>query len=134
MRTNNNIDKPLESAPTVKDSIKVAEKDPMTHIQLELMNRIEQAFEEAKENGFTGNFDEWISTTPVEELKEIAKFSDGGSVDFTGLTPGQLKAIFISENGYEPKSVKELVRGVKLFFKGMDIKGIPFGKMGSSNG
>ena len=93
MRTNNNIDKPLESAPTVKESIKVAEKDPMTHIQLELMNRIEQAFEEAKESGFTGSFDEWISTTPVEELKEIAKFSDGGSVDFTGLTPGQLKAI-----------------------------------------
>ena len=134
MRTNNNIDKPLESAPTVKESIKVAEKDPMTHIQLELMNRIEQAFEEAKESGFTGSFDEWISTTPVEELKEIAKFSDGGSVDFTGLTPGQLKAIFISENGYEPKSVKELVRGVKMFFKGMDIKGIPFGKMGNSNG
>ena len=126
MKTINNIDKPLEIAPTVDESIKVAEKDPMNHIELELMNRLEQAFQEAKEKGFPGNYDEWISITPVEELKEIAKFSDGGFVDFTGLTPGQLKAIFVSENGYEPRSAKELVRGVKMFLKGMDIKGIPF--------
>jgi hypothetical protein len=84
-----------------------------------------------QKNGFPGNYDEWISITPVEELKEIGKFSDGGSVDFTGLTPGQLKAIFVSENGYEPRSVKELVRGVKLYFKGMDKDGVPFGKMGN---
>jgi len=131
MKNINNIDKPLEIAPTVDESIKVAEKDPMNHIELELMNRLEQAFQEAKDNGFPGNYDDWISITPVEELKEIAKFSDGGFVDFSGLTPGQLKAIFISENGYEPRSVKELVRGVKLYFKGMDKDGVPFGKMGN---
>ena len=136
MRTNN-IDKPLESAPTVDEALKVAkkEKDPMNHIQLELMNTLQQLFDEAVKNGFKGSFSQYLDTKSKEELKEIGKFSDGGSVvDFTGLTPGQLKAIFISENGYEPRSAKELVRGVKMFFKGMDIKGIPFGKMGNSNG
>jgi hypothetical protein len=29
-------------------AIKKAEKDPMNHIELELMNRLEQAFQEAK--------------------------------------------------------------------------------------
>jgi hypothetical protein len=130
MKTINNIDKPLEIAPTVDEAIKKAEKDPMNHIELELMNRLEQAFQEAKDNGFPGNYDEWISITPVEELKEIAKFSDGGFVDFTGLTPGQLKAIFVSENGYEPRSVKELVRGVKIFSKGWISRRCPFWKDG----
>ena len=127
MKTNN-IDKPLESAPTVDEALKMAkkEKDPMNHIQLELMNRLEQLFDEAVKKGFKGTFSQYLDTKSKEELKEIGKFSDGGSVDFTGLTPGQLKAIFVSENGYEPRSAKELVRGVKMFLKGMDIKGIPF--------
>ena len=34
---------------------------------------------------------------------------------------------FISENGFEPKSPRELVRGVKMYLKNMDIKGVPFG-------
>jgi hypothetical protein len=43
------------------------------------------------------------------------------------MSPGQMKAIFISENGREPKNAKELVRGVKMYLKNMDIKGVPFG-------
>jgi hypothetical protein len=46
------------------------------------------------------------------------------------LTPSQLKAIFVSENGYEPRSPKELVRGVKMYFKNLDNVGIPFGAFG----
>jgi len=129
----NNVDKPLESAPTVDEALKLAskEKDPMLHIELELMNRLEQAFKEAKENGFKGSYSDFLDTKSKEELKEIGKFSDGGSVvDFTGLTPSQLKAIFVSENGYEPRSPKELVRGVKMYFKNLDNAGIPFGAFG----
>ena len=106
------------------------EKDPMNHIQLELMNRLEQLFDEAVKNGFKGTFSQYLDTKSKEELKEIGKFSDGGSVDFTGLTPSQLKAIFVSENGYEPRSPKELVRGVKMYFKNLDNTGIPFGAFG----
>ena len=41
---NNSVDKKLEAVSTTK----MAEKDPMTHIELELMNSLSQAFEEAK--------------------------------------------------------------------------------------
>jgi hypothetical protein len=107
---------------------KLAEaKDPMHHIELELSSALERAYEEAKDNGFKGSFSQYLDTKSKEELKEIEKFSDGGFVDFSGLTLSQLKAIFVSENGYEPKSPRELVRGVKMYLKNMDIKGVPFG-------
>jgi hypothetical protein len=73
MKTINNIDKPLEIAPTVDEAIKKAEKDPMNHIELELMNRLEQAFQEAKDNGFPGNYDEWISTNTSRGIKRNCK-------------------------------------------------------------
>ena len=107
---------------------KLAEaKDPMHRIELELSSALERAYEEAKDNGFKGSFSQYLDTKSKEELKEIEKFSDGGFVDFSGLTLSQLKAIFVSENGYEPKSPRELVRGVKMYLKNMDIKGVPFG-------
>ena len=137
MKNNNNVDKPLESAPRVEEAIKQikipllkAEKDPMTHIELELMNRIDEAFKQAQEDGFKGDFKEWLDTQSTEDLKSIATFSNGGLVDFTGLTPGQMKAIFVSENGYMPGSPRELVRGVKMYLKGMDLKGVPIGVFG----
>ena len=106
MKNNNNVDKPLESAPRVEEAIKQikipllkAEKDPMSYIELELMNRIDEAFKQAQEDGFKGDFKQWLDTQSTEDLKSIATFSEGGSVDFTGLTPGQMKAIFVSENG-----------------------------------
>ena len=76
-RTNNSIDKPLDKAPTVKEALMIAEKDPMQHIELELMNILERAFKEAQEQGFGGNFKDWLNTKDVEELKELAKFKDG---------------------------------------------------------
>jgi len=64
MKTNNNnVDKPLESAPKVEEAIKQieiplmkAEKDPMTHIELELMNRIDEAFKQAHKGLPIGTF------------------------------------------------------------------------------
>ena len=126
---NNSIEKALEGrsdGSTAKELMKLAEKDPMHHIELELSDALKRAYEEAKENGFEGTITDYIKKTPVKELKKIA-MSNGGSVDFSSMSPGQMKAIFISENGREPKSAKELVRGVKLYLKNMDIKGVPFG-------
>jgi hypothetical protein len=125
----NNVEKALEGrsdGSTAKELMKLAEKDPMHHIELELSDALQRAYEEAKENGFEGTITDYIKKTPVKELKKIA-MSNGGSVDFSSMSPGQMKAIFISENGREPKSAKELVRGVKLYLKNMDIKGVPFG-------
>ena len=126
----NNVEKKLEGrsdGSTARILNKLAEaKDPMHHIELELSSTLKQAYEEAKEGGFKGSFTDWLNSTPVDELKSLA-LSNGGSVDFSSMSPGQMKAIFISENGREPKSAKELVRGVKLYLKNMDIKGVPFG-------
>jgi phosphoenolpyruvate carboxylase len=49
----NNVDKPLESAPTVDEALKVAkkEKDPMNHIDLELMNRLNKHSKKQKKMG-----------------------------------------------------------------------------------
>ena len=113
-------------------NIKVAEKDPMTHTDLELMGNITQSYKEAVENGFKGDMDEYINSLDLSELREIA-LADGGSVDFSSMSPGQMKAIFISENGYEPRSAKELVRGVKTYLKNLDIQGLPFGTFGKND-
>ena len=69
---------------TAKELMKLAEKDPMTNIELELMNSIERAFEEAKENGFKGSMEDYIRTAPLEELKAIG-LAEGGDVDFTNM-------------------------------------------------
>ena len=113
-------------------NIKVAEKDPMTHTDLELIGNITQSYKEAVENGFKGDIDEYINSLDLSELREIV-LADGGSVDFTNMSPGQMKSIFISENGYEPRSAKELVRGVKMYLKNLDIQGLPFGTFGKND-
>ena len=125
----NNVEKAMEGrsdGSTAKEIMKLAEKDPVHHIELELTNALERAYEEAKENGFKGSMEDYIKTAPLDELKSLA-MAGGGPVDFSSMSPGQMKAIFISENGREPKSAKELVRGVKMYLKNMDIKGVPFG-------
>jgi hypothetical protein len=125
----NNVEKAMEGrsdGSTAKEIMKLAEKDPVHHIELELTNALERAYEEAKENGFKGSMEDYIKTAPLDELKSLA-MAGGGPVDFSSMSPGQMKAIFISENGREPKSAKELVRGVKVYLKNMDIKGVPFG-------
>ena len=82
----------------------------------------------SKEKGFEGTFDEWIRTAPIDELRDL--LADGGPVDLSGLSVGEMKAIFRSENGRDPKNIKELVRGVKMYLKNMDLKGMPFKKDG----
>tara|TARA_R100001440_G_scaffold74320_1_gene99687 strand:+ start:596 stop:1042 length:447 start_codon:yes stop_codon:yes gene_type:complete len=130
-----NVEKAMEGrsdGSTAKELKKLAEKDPMTHIDLELMNNIERNYKEAVEQGFKGDMEDYINSLSLEGLKKVA-MADGGPVDFTSMSPGQMKAIFISENGYEPRSAKELVRGVKMYLKNLDIDGIPFGTFGKKD-
>ena len=132
-----NVERPMEARGdgTATKEIKQfakKEKDPMTHMDLEMSGNIVRSYDEAVEKGFKGTIDDYIKSLPLEKLRKIA-FSDGGSVDFTSMSPGQMKAIFISENGYEPRSAKELVRGVKMYLKNLDIDGIPFGTFGKKD-
>ena len=67
-----NVEKALEGrsdGSTAKELMKLAEKDPMHHIELELSDALKRAYEEAKENGFEGTITDYINRTPVEELK-----------------------------------------------------------------
>jgi len=62
-----NVERPLEAkgdGSTAKELMKLAEKDPMSHMELELNMALEQRYQEAKEKGFEGTFDEWIRTAP----------------------------------------------------------------------
>ena len=115
-----------------KEKKQLADKDPMTHMDLEMMGNIERNYEEAVEKGFSGTMEEYIESLSLEGLREIA-LSNGGSVDFTNMSPGQMKAIFVSENGYSPRTPKELVRGVKMYLKNLDIQGLPFGTFGKKD-
>ena len=115
-----------------KEKKQLADKDPMTHMDLEMMNNIERNYAEAVEKGFRGTMEDYIKSLSLEGLREIA-LSNGGSVDFTNMSPGQMKAIFVSENGYSPRTPKELVRGVKMYLKNLDIQGLPFGTFGKKD-
>ena len=115
-----------------KEKKQLADKDPMTHMDLEMMGNIERSYEEAVEKGFSGTMEQYIESLSLEGLREIA-LSQGGSVDFTNMSPGQMKAIFVSENGYSPRTPKELVRGVKMYLKNLDIQGLPFGTFGKKD-
>ena len=115
-----------------KEKKQLVDKDPMTHMDLEMMGNIERSYEEAVEKGFSGTMEQYIESLSLEGLREIA-LSQGGSVDFTNMSPGQMKAIFVSENGYSPRTPKELVRGVKMYLKNLDIQGLPFGTFGKKD-
>ena len=71
----NFVDKILEAVPTKQ----VAEKDPMHHIELELTGTLKQMFEEAKEGGFKGSFNEYLDSLSKDELKRIG-VSKGGLI------------------------------------------------------
>ena len=69
------VEKKLEAMPTDQ----MAEKDPMHHIELELSQTLTQMFEEAKKDGFSGSFDEYLDTLSMDELKRIGS-RDGGPI------------------------------------------------------
>ena len=54
-----------------KGTMKVAEKDPLTHIDLELMDNMKRVFDEAKKEGFKGTFKDFLDTLSEEDLKTL---------------------------------------------------------------
>ena len=71
--TKNSIAKAMEpGGPTL-----VAEKDPLHNIDLDLMNALKEAFDEAVKDGFSGNQKEWQDSLSLSQLKRISSKNGG---------------------------------------------------------
>ena len=55
----------------IMEATQVASNDPLTNIDLEIMNTLKQMFEEAKKQGFKGSFEKYQKTLSVDDLKRI---------------------------------------------------------------
>ena len=76
--TKNSIAKAMEpGGPTV-----VAEKDPLQNIDLDLMNALKEAFDEAVKDGFSGNQKEWQDSLSLGELKRLGA-KNGGLINMS---------------------------------------------------
>ena len=71
--TKNSIAKAMEpGGPTL-----VADKDPLHNIDLDLMNALKEAFDEAVKDGFSGNQKEWQDSLSLSQLKRISSKNGG---------------------------------------------------------
>ena len=76
--TKNSIAKAMEpGGPTL-----VAEKDPLHNIDLDLMNALKEAFDEAVKDGFSGNQKEWQDSLSLGELKRLGA-KNGGLINMS---------------------------------------------------
>ena len=67
------VDKRLEGGgPTL-----VAEKDPLHNIDLDLMNALKEAYDEAVKDGFVGDQEAWQDSLSLEELKSVGAKNGG---------------------------------------------------------
>ena len=74
MKVNNNrVDKKLEAISGV------AQKDPNEHIELEIMLNLKALYEEAKQGGYSGSFEDYQKTLSDEDVKKIM-LKKGGRV------------------------------------------------------
>jgi len=71
--TKNSVAKAMEpGGPTL-----VAEKDPLHNIDLDLMNALKEAFDEAVKDGFVGDQQEWQDSLSLSQLKRIGAKNGG---------------------------------------------------------
>ena len=63
----------------IMEATQVASNDPLTNIDLEIMNTLKQMFEEAKKQGFKGSFESYQKSLSLDQLKTI-DLAAGGSV------------------------------------------------------
>ena len=70
----NSVDKKLEAISGV------AQKDPNEHIDLEIMLNLKALYEEAKQGGYSGSFEEYQKTLSDDDVKKIM-LSKGGKVN-----------------------------------------------------
>tara|TARA_R110000851_G_scaffold203484_1_gene355310 strand:+ start:213 stop:479 length:267 start_codon:yes stop_codon:yes gene_type:complete len=69
----NSVDKKLEAVSTTM----TADKDPLHNIELELTGTLKQMFEEAKQEGFKGDFKSYIDSLSIDELKSVGAKNSG---------------------------------------------------------
>ena len=71
--TKNSIAKAMEpGGPTL-----VAEKDPLHNIDLDLMNALKEAYEEAVKDGYEGDQNQWQDSLSLSQLKRISSKNGG---------------------------------------------------------
>ena len=76
--TKNSVAKAMEpGGPTL-----VAEKDPLHNIDLDLMNTLKEAFDEAVKDGFVGDQQEWQDSLSLGELKRLGA-KNGGLINMS---------------------------------------------------
>ena len=109
----NNVDKRMEG----KGTMKVAEKDPLTHIDLELMDNMKRVFDEAKKEGFKGTFKDFLDTLSEEDLKTL--FLEKGGLVAKVKQPKEVKKINIAEYFAPRKTVASLTDSEKASIKAM---------------
>ena len=121
-----NIEKRMEGRGDGKvkeELMKLASETPEEEAQMMLDMEILQLFKEWKEKN-KGGFDDFLNDPDVK-IQRI-NLEGGGSVDFSGYSIQDLKAMFRSEVGRNPKSPQELVIVVKRLLKGQDKDGADF--------
>lgn len=69
----NSVDKKLEAISGI------AQKDPNEHIELEIMLNLKALYEEAKQGGYSGSFEDYQKTLSDDDVKKIM-LSKGGTV------------------------------------------------------
>ena len=69
----NSVDKKLEAISGI------AQKDPNEHIELEIMLNLKALYEEAKQGGYSGSFEDYQKTLSDDDVKNIM-LSKGGTV------------------------------------------------------
>ena len=63
----NSVDKRLDGG----GPMQVADKDPLHNIDLDLMNALKQAYEEAVKDGFKGDQEAWQDSLSLGALKRL---------------------------------------------------------------
>jgi len=123
MKRNNNVDKEIYQAPTVKESIKVAmSESPLEEFQLELMQTLSQ-FDKWKEANPDKSYDDFLREVGLDRVE----LSSGG------LTKESLLAML--KNEY-PKEYDRLKAGklsqeeLSKILKDLDTDGVPFSNGG----
>jgi len=62
-----NVDKRLEGG----GAMQVADKDPLHNIDLDLMNALKEAYDEAVKDGFVGDQEKWQDSLSLGALKRL---------------------------------------------------------------
>mgnify|MGYP003639052269 FL=1 len=63
----------------IMEATQVGSNDPLTNIDLEIMNTLKQMYEEAKKQGYEGSFESYQKSLSLDQLKTI-DLAFGGSV------------------------------------------------------